>query len=121
MACAKRDMVFSVLFVGDERLIRHFVTDSSKRLGAGDWVAGIQAASLVRLRVMFFLLLDRDSALKSKIVEGWSDLCVAAMDPSKSATFFQSLRAEVIDPWLVDERKDEDEFVSRVVDLYLVS
>ena len=121
MACAKRDMVFSVLFVGDERLIRHFVTDSSKRLGADDWMAGIQAASLVRLRVMFFLLLDRDSALKSKIVEGWPDLCVAAMDPAKSASFFQSLRAEVIDPWLVDERKDEDEFVSRVVDLYLVS
>ena len=61
MACSKRDMVFSVLFVGDERLIRHFVTDSSKRLGADDWMAGIQAASLVRLRVMFFLLLDRDS------------------------------------------------------------
>jgi len=113
-------MVFSVLFIGDERLIRHFVLDSARRLGAS-WETGIMEASLVRLRVMFFLLMDRDAALKAKIVEGWSDLCVAGMDSTKAASFFQALRPEVIDPWLVDERKCEDEFVSRVIDLYLVS
>jgi hypothetical protein len=121
MASTKRDMVFSVLFVGDERLILHLVMDSARRLGANDWAEGIKEASLVRLRVMFFLLVDRDMALKAKIVDGWSDLCVAAMDASKAASFFRSLRAEVIDPWLVDERKCEDDFVSHVIDLYLVS
>jgi hypothetical protein len=121
MACTKRDMVFSVLFVGDEGLIRHLVADSARRLGASDWAAGIKEASLIRLRVLFFLLVDRDIALKAKIVDGWPDLCVLAMDPSKAVSFFQSLRVEVIDPWMVDERKCEDDFVSHVVDLYLVS
>ena len=114
-------MVFGVLFVGDERLIRHLVADSAKRLGADDWLAGVREASLVRLRVMFFLLMDRDAALRAKIADGWPDLCVAPMDPAKAALFFSSLRAEVIDPWLVDERKCEDDFVSHVIDLYLVS
>ena len=120
MAFARRDMVFSVLFVGDMHLTRHLVTDAARRLGAA-WEAGIREASLVRLRVMFFLLMDRDMALKQKIVEGWSDLCVVGMDARKAAAFFRSLRAEVIDPWLVDERKCEDDFVSPVIDLNLVS
>lgn len=120
MSSTKRDMVFSVLFIGDERLIRHFVLDSSRRLGAS-WEIGVREASLIRLRVMFFLLMDRDAALKAKIVEGWPDLCVAGMDPPKAMSFFRSLRTEVIDPWLVDERKCEDDFVSHVIDLYLVS
>jgi hypothetical protein len=120
MAFAKRDMVFCLLFVGDEHLTRHLVADSARRLGA-EWVEGIKEASLVRLRVIFFLLLDRDLALKGKIVDGWPELCVVGMDSNKAASFFRSLRAEVIDPWLVDERKCEDDFVSHVIDLYLVS
>lgn len=120
MAFARRDLVFSVLFVGDERLIRHLVVESAKRLRA-EWDQGIKEASLVRLRVMFFLLMDRDPALKERIVHGWPELCVVGMDTSKATRFFQSLRAEVLDPWLVDERKCEDELVSHVIDLYLVS
>ena len=119
---ARRDMVFCVLFIGDEKLIRHLVLDSVRRLGAaGDWAQGIWAASLIRLRVMFFLLMDRDPVLKQKILDGWPDMCVAGIEPNKANSFFQQLRVDVVDPWLVDERKCEDEFVSGVVDLYLVS
>ena len=115
---AKRDMVFSVLFIGNEQLIRHLVLDSVRRLGAvSDWEHGICRASLIRLRVMFFLLMDRDPALKQKILDGWPDLCVVGIEPNKANLFFQQLRVEVIDPWLVEERKYEDEFVSGVVDL----
>ena len=115
-------MIFCVLFVGDEQLIRHLVLDSIRRLGADrDWELGIQRASLIQLRVMFFLLMDRDCALKQKILDGWPDICVLGIEPNKANSFFQQLRVVVIDPWLVDERKCEDEFVSGVVDLYLVS
>ena len=120
MAFVKRDLVFCVMFVGDEHLIRHLVADSAKRLGA-EWEVGIKEASLIRLRVMFFLLMDRDLTMKTKIVDGWAELCVVGMDIDKAAKFFRCLRAEVIDPWLVDERKCEDDFVSHVIDLYLVS
>ena len=117
----RRDMLFCVLFVGDECLIRFLVADSARRLGADDWAEGVRSASLVRLRVMFFLLVERDPALKEKLLEGWQDLCVPGLEPGKAGYFFKELRGQVIDPWLVDERKCEDEFMSDVVDLYLVS
>jgi hypothetical protein len=118
----RRDMVFCVLFVGDVQLIRHLVLDSARRLGAlEEWAEGVRRASLVRLRVMFFLLMDRDPALKQKLLDGWPDLCVVGVDPHKANAFFRGLGGEVIDPWLVDERRCEDEFVSGVTDLYLVS
>ena len=116
-----RDMIFCVLYVGDEGLVRHLVADSARRLGAEGWEAGIAAASLVRLRVMFFLLMDRDTALKQKLLEGWGDLCVPGVEPSKAGVFFGDLRVQVIEPWLIDERRCEDAFVSAVTDLYLVA
>jgi hypothetical protein len=116
-----RDMLFCVLYVGDEGLVRHLVADSARRLGAEGWEAGIAAASLVRLRVMFFLLMDRDAALKQKLLEGWGDLCVPGVEPGKAGVFFGDLRVQVIEPWLIDERRCEDAFVSAVTDLYLVA
>ena len=114
-------MLFCVLYVGDERLLRHIVTESARRLGAEGWEKGIAHASLVRLRVMFFLLLDRDPALKQKLLDGWSDLCVAGVERGKACVFFSELRGQVIDPWLVDERRCEESFVSAATDLYLVA
>lgn len=117
-----RDMLFCVLFVGDEGLIRQLVADMVRRLGAvEDWTEGIRTAGLARLRAMFFLLLDRDIALKEKLLEGWPDLCIPGMDTSKAEYFFSELRTQVIDPWLVDERRAEEELASDVTDLYLVS
>jgi len=119
---AKRDMVFCVLFVGDEPLIRHLVTDSITRLGAADeWREGIRQAGLVRLRVMFFLLMDRDVALKQKIMQGWPELCVLGIEAKKANTFFGELATDVIEPWLVDERRCDDDLLSKITDLYLVS
>lgn len=116
-----RDMLFCVLFVGDEGLIRHLVADMARRLGAEDWAEGVRAAGLPRLRAMFFLLLDRDLPLKEKLLAGWPDLCVPGVEARKAEYFFQELRAQVIAPWLVDERRTEDELVSDAVDLYLVA
>ena len=79
-----------------------------------------QAASLVRLRVLFFLLLDRDTVLKDKVLDGWAEWCVAGVERKKAGGFFRHLRGQVIEPWLVDERRCEDDFVSSCIDLYLV-
>lgn len=121
MAFVKRDMVFCILFVGDEHLIRHLVSESARRLEADNWAEGIRTASLLRLRAMFFLLVDRDSALKQKLVEGFPDMCLLGMEPGKANYFFSELKRQAIDPWLMDERRSEDSFLSSVVDLYLVS
>ena len=42
------------------------------------------------------------------------------VEQKKAGGFFQLLRGQVIEPWLVDEMKCEDEFVSGCIDLYLV-
>ena len=117
-----RDMLFCVLYVGDAHLIRHLVADSARRLGADElWGEGIRGASLIRLRVMFFLLMDRDPALRQKLLDGWADLCVAGVEPRKAAVFFGGLRSDVIEPWLEDERRCEDSFLDGVTDLYLAA
>ena len=113
-------MIFCVLFVGDENLIRHVVWTSAQRLGATWSHSSVAEASLVRLRVMFFLLMDRDMPLKEKILEGWADYCIVGIESKKASIFFKNLRCDVIDPWLVDERRVEDDFVSACIDLYLV-
>ena len=118
---ARRDMLFSVLYIGDERLLRHLVTDSAARLRAEGWERGIAEASLVRLRVMFFLFLDRDPALKQKLLDGWQDLCVPGVEAGKANVFFTELRSQVIEPWLIDERRCENSFLTAVTDLYLVA
>jgi hypothetical protein len=42
----RRDMLFSVLFVGDENLLRHLVWTSAQRLGAEwAWEGGVQVRS----------------------------------------------------------------------------
>ena len=48
-------------------------------------------------------------------------MCVVGVEPGKANVFFSELRSQVIDPWLVDERRCEDSFVSAVTDLYLVA
>ena len=113
-----RDMVFSILFVGNEELLRDLVINSMHRLGA-TW--DVQTAGLQRLRVLFFLLLDRDMALKEKLLDGWKEMCVPGLDPDKACRFFSQLYPEIIDPWLMDERRTESSFVNAVTDLYLVS
>ena len=114
-------MVFCVLYVGDENLIRELVWLSMNRLHANWGYDCIKAASLQRLRVLFFLLMDRDMALKEKILDGWKELCVPGLEIKKAGGFFAQLRGQIIDPWLVDERRTEDDFVNAVTDLYLVS
>lgn len=116
-----RDMLFYVLYVGDEHLVRELVWLSMNRLGA-DWgYDPIRKASLQRLRVLFFLLMDRDIALKEKLLDGWKEMCVPGVETKKAGGFFAQLRVTIIEPWLVDERRTEDDFVNSVTDLYLVS
>ena len=114
-------MVFSVLFVGNEPLIKDLVLSSAHRLGAEWDMQQIHTAGLMRLRVLFFLLMDRDVALKEKLLDGWKEMCVPGLDVGKAERFFTQLRPEIIEPWLVDERRTEGDFVNAVTDLYLVS
>ena len=116
-----KDMIFCILFIGDERLIRDIVRFSAKEMGA-EWTdESYELASLTKLRAMFFLLMDRDVKLKSKILEGWKELHIPGVDRKKGEGFFLALGKEIIIPWLMDERKTADNLISEITDLYLIS
>ncbi len=116
-----KDMIFCVLFIGNERLIRDIVKISAKELGA-EWADECyELASLTKLRAMFFLLVDRDVQLKGKILEGWKELCIPGVDKRKGEGFFLALGKEIITPWLMDERRTADNLISEITDLYLIS
>ncbi len=116
-----RDMIFCVLFIGNENLIRNIVKISASDLNS-DWdFRDIDLASLTKLRVMFFLLMDRDMKLKAKLLEGWKELCVPGINKEKGERFFLSIEKEIITPWLMDERLTADNFISSITDLYLIS
>ena len=116
-----RDMIFCVLFIGNERLIKDLVKTSARELRA-EWAEETyESASLTKLRAMFFLLMDRDAKLKAKLLEGWSELCIPPLDRNKGGGFFLAVGKEIITPWLMDERKTADDLISAITDLYLIS
>ena len=116
-----KDMLFCVLFVGNENLIRDIVKISAKSLGA-EWTAECyESASLAKLRAMFFLLMDRDVHLKAKLLDGWKELCIPGVERKKAEVFFLAIGKEIIIPWLMDERRSANELVSAITDLYLIS
>jgi hypothetical protein len=116
-----KDMIFCVLFVGNERFIKDLVKTSARELRA-EWTDDTyELASLTKLRVMFFLLMDRDNKLKERLLEGWKELCIPAVDRRKGEGFFLAIGKEIITPWLMDERKTADDLISAITDLYLIS
>lgn len=117
----RKDMIFCVLFVGNESLIRSIVKTSAIELNA-DWgCQDIDLASITKLRVMFFLLMDRDMKLKAKLLEGWSELCVPGVERDKGERFFLAVGKDIIAPWLKDERLTANDVISSITDLYLIS
>jgi len=114
MTCQK-DMVFHVLFGADRSLNNFYVHQSMERLGA-TWAKRDFDPDVSR--ALFFLLLDKDMALKEKALKGIPNLGVEPMSERKAENFFLSLREEVIEPWLSDERVPALELVDKAAALY---
>ena len=116
-----KDMKFCVLFIGNERFIKDLVKTSARELRA-EWTdETYDRASLIKLRVMFFLLMDRDTKLKARLLEDWKDICIPAVERRKGEGFFLAIGKEIITPWLMDERRTADNLISAITDLYLIS
>jgi len=114
MTCA-RDMVFHVLYGADRSLNAHYVHQSMDRLGA-PWEKREYEPDVAQ--ALFFLLLDKDMALKEAVLKGIPKFGVEPMGQRKAENFFLSLREEVIEPWLSDERIKPSDLLSRVAALY---
>lgn len=72
-------------------------------------------------RVVFFLLLNVDPAMKQTTVQGIPTLHVNALHEAKAPGFFVSLHEDVIPTWQRNEFETVETFLRAVKRAYLVS
>ena len=114
MTCPK-DMVFQVLYGPNLSLPAFYVNQSMDRLRA-PWKKDVYEPDICR--ALFFLLLDRDMALKEALLKGIPKFGVEPLSERKAENFFLSLREEVIEPWLSDERVPTTGLIDKISFLY---
>ena len=114
MIC-ENNVVFSILYGSDIRLIKDMVHGSLERL---ELLWNIDDWHIMHAKAVFFLLLDIDIGLKELIVKGMCGM--EPMAAPKAQGFFMNLRAEVIEPFLTNTAMTLDEFLDSVKSLYLV-
>lgn len=115
------DIIFSVLYIGNvDMLIDAIVHMINTR--KCDWdIEHMRQCSIDQLRVAFFLLMDRDISFKEQMLKGWPEINIDPLSHKKAEHFFERLKEDVIDKWLIDERLGWSWFLDSVTDLYLVS
>jgi hypothetical protein len=74
--------------------------------------------SLQTNQVLFFLLLHKDLELKKQVVKGFPQLGIDAMNHKKAELFFLSLEDEIINPWLCNEKLNNERFLEKISSLY---
>jgi hypothetical protein len=114
MTCP-RDMIFNVLYGPHVSLPTFYVHQSMKRLKA-PWQESNFEPDVSR--ALFFLLLDRDMVLKEAILKGIQEHGIEPFPARKAEMFFLSLREEVIEPWLCDERITTGQLIDKATSLY---
>ncbi len=62
--------------------------------------------------------MDKDMGLKEAALQGIPRHGVEPMAERKAENFFLSMRGEVIEPWLSDERMGPDKFLDMISALY---
>lgn len=114
MIC-ENNIVFSILYGSDMRLIRDMVNGSLERL---ELLWNIDDWHILHLKAVFFLLLDIDIGMKELIVKGTGGL--EPMSAAKAEGFFLHLRAEAIEPFLTNTAMPLEDFLDSIKSLYLV-
>lgn len=114
MTCHK-DMVVCVMYDMNVAMMMFYTEQSMERLGAR-WETSMM--DVEKYKVVFFLLLDRDMALKELLLDGLPKLGIERMSEGKAERFFLSLREEVIEPWLSNEELSCSCFLDKVASLY---
>jgi len=114
MTCNK-DLIFNVLYLKNEKLLRQSVANSLLRLQC-PW--NNNKISLQTEQTLFFLLLHRDLELKKIIIDGLRSIGIDPMDAKKAENFFLAIENEVINPWLCNETITNEQFLDKIAALY---
>jgi len=114
MTCNK-DLIFNVLYLKNEQILYNIVQSSLKNLDC-PWIC--TKLSLETCQILFFLLLHKDIQLKKNIIEGYKSIGIDPMHHQKAENFFLAIEAEVINPWLCNEKFTNTYFLEKVSALY---
>jgi len=126
------DCVMYLLYSGgSEQLLRGLIEESMRsiagefptdgvRRALGALVPGSEA-SLSSLRALFFLLLNQDSRMRSRLCSDKLLGYLPVLCPYKACSFYELLKETVVPMWIKDERVELVDFVGLLKDAYLVA
>jgi hypothetical protein len=116
---------------GSEQLLRGLIMESMQSVSAEFPTEGVREAlralvprhgvSLAGLRVLFFLLLNQDSRMRSRLCKDRLMGYLPVLCPYKACSFYESLKETVVPLWIKDERVSLLDFEERLKEAYLVA
>ena len=129
---SENDIVMHLLFNGGSiALLRALISESVRNISETFPTEGVRSAlrdispgpdaSLACLRARFFLLLNMDHLMRSRLCQERVAGHLAPVCPHKACNLYDQLHETVVPLWIKDERIELQDFVERLKDAYLVA
>jgi len=126
----QRDVMISCLWEKNTDLLRKLILESAPRVekfGVPEKtretlqsLLHVANRSTLDAQCVFICFLSADMQLKELLVSGIPSLRLVGMSKEKAELFFTGFDADIITPWLGDERKSSEELVERAKNIYLL-
>lgn len=134
MPTLPRDVVFNVLYGADHKLMLRLISASVQRVAEYTQtctvfrLAEVARHNVQHARCVFSVLMCIDEILREEICTGrfhvqqkHDEVQFEAMCPHKALSFFKTLRAHVLDPWIRNEVNTVEEFILAMRAEYLAA
>ena len=116
---------------GGETILRGLIMDSIRNIGEDFPTEGVRkaltmlvpppVASMAHLRVLFFILLNKDSRMRVRLCQERVAWYLPVLCPHKACSLYEQLRETVVPGWIRDERVGVMDMEERLRDAYLVA
>lgn len=128
-----QDVLMFLLYSGHASgLLCVLIEESSKNIGTEHCTDGVMKAlesfkvemnktSLTHMRIIFFLLLSKDTIMRKKLCEAKISWFLPTLCPFKACCFYETLSSSVIPKWIRDENVGVVEFEDMLRESYLSS
>ena len=126
------DVLMHLIYNGSSApLLRALISESTRNISEDFPTEGVRAAlrdfapppeaSLACLRARFFLLLNQDHRMRSRLCQERVAGHLAPVCPHKACSLYDQLHVSVVPQWIKDERVSVLDFTEQLKDAYLVA
>jgi hypothetical protein len=127
-----QDILMHLIYSGGaDPLLRTLIADSMRNIaedfptpGVGTALALLAPSAdtpLAGLRVRFFLLLNQDQRMRSRLCHGVVAVYLSPVCPYKACNLYEQLRDTVVPMWIKNETVSVLDLSDRLKDAYLVA